>query len=177
VAARGAFYREWITANGLAEAAGLGTTFVLGRALAPILAAESSARGVIAGALGAVVAGIVLEGVVVGWGQGWVLGRHLPGVPATEWVRATAIGAGAAWLIGMIPSTAIGLLQVTAPGGPAASGGPPAAEPPKLLQYGLAVPLGAVTGPILGAVQARVLRWIAGLAVGAVHGRCLVPRV
>jgi hypothetical protein len=94
VAARGAFYREWITANGLAEAAGLGTTFVLGRALAPILAAESSARGVIAGALGAVVAGIVLEGVVVGWGQGWVLGRYLPGVPVAEWVRATAIGAG-----------------------------------------------------------------------------------
>ena len=77
----------------------------------------------------------------------------------------------------MIPSTAIGLLQVTAPGGPAASGGPAAAEPPKLLQYGLAVLLGAVTGPILGAVQARVLRWIAGLAVGAVHVRWLVPSV
>lgn len=225
MATRGAFYREWIAANGLGEAVGLGTTFVLGRALAPILAAESSARSVIAGALGAVAAGVVLEGVVVGWSQGWVLRRHMPGVPAAKWVRATAIGAGAAWLIGMIPSTAIGLLQATAPGGPAASGGPPAAEPPKLLQYGLAVLLGAVTGPILGAVQARVLRrltppvrgwvvanaaawalgmlllfvgmdqlpWtqgglplilgiylvcgIAGLAVGAVHGRWLVPRV
>ena len=225
MAARGAFYREWIAANGLAEAAGLGTTFVLGRALAPILAAGSSARGVIAGALGAVAAGVVLEGVVVGCSQGWVLHRHLPAVSVARWVRATALGAGAAWLIGMIPSTVIGLYQLTASGGAAASGGPAASEPPKLLQYGLAVLLGAVTGPILGAVQARALgrltppvrgwvvanaaAWalgmlllfvgmdqlpwtrgglplilgiylvsgIAGLAVGAVHGRWLLPHV
>jgi hypothetical protein len=158
VATRGAFYREWIAANGLGEAVGLGTTFVLGRALAPILAAESSARSVIAGALGAVAAGVVLEGVVVGCSQAWVLHRHVPAVPVAKWVRATALGAGVAWLIGMIPSTAIGLLQVTASGGPAPSGGPAAPEPSRLLQYGLAVLLGAATGPILGAVQARVLR-------------------
>lgn len=225
MAARGSLYREWIAANGLAEAAGLGTTFVLGRALAPILSAGSSALGIIAGALGAVAAGILLEGAVVGCCQGWVLRRHFPTIRFAAWVRATMIGAGVAWLIGMIPSTAIGLIQLAAAGGPAAPGGPPAQEPPKLLQYGLAVLLGAATGPILGAVQARALvrlrppvkGWIvanaaawalgmlvifagmdqlpwtrgglplmlgvylvcglAGLAVGAVHGRWLVPHV
>ena len=57
----------------------------------------------------------------------------------------------------MLPSTVFGLAQLGRSGAPEAGGTSGDAEPSALLQYGLALVLGAVTGPILGAVQARVL--------------------
>lgn len=150
------FYREWILANGIAEAVGLGSTILLGRAIAPVIAGTPSVPRLLGAALGAVLAGIVLEGVVVGWAQAQVLTRHLP-VGRRAWVRATVVGAALAWLIGMLPSTTIGIIQLQAAASPMP---PPAGEPPRLVQYALALLLGAVTGPILGGVQARVLRRI-----------------
>jgi hypothetical protein len=112
---------------------------------------------ILLGAAAAVVLGMVLEGVVVGAAQEQVLRRVLIGLRPKAWTAATALGAGAAWVIGMAPSTIFGLI---------ASSGQSAApaEPPVLLQYTLAVLLGLVAGPILGSSQALVLRRHTGRA-------------
>jgi hypothetical protein len=209
------FYRRWIIANGWSEAAGLGTTFVLGRALAPWLEHATGAVAVLLGAVAAVLLGTLLEGVLVGAAQEAVLRDRVASLRKRAWMLATAVGAALAWLLGMIPSTAFALRVQDA----AAS---PVAEPGALIQYGLAAVLGLVAGPILGFAQWTVLRrhvagaarwlwanaaawaigmpliflgmdyvpWtgppaatvlaiycvcgVAGLAVGAVHGRFLV---
>jgi len=146
-----AFYPRWIVANGWSEAIGLGTTFLIGRRLlAPSLASPGPTE-ILLGAVAAVVLGSLLEGLVVGAAQERVLRGVLAGLRPGAWAAATAAGAGAAWLIGMIPSTVLGLTTSSGP-----SVAPP--EPPVLVQNALAVLLGLVTGPILGSVQAWVLR-------------------
>jgi hypothetical protein len=150
---RRGLYRQWVLANGLSEAAGLGTTFALGTLLAPRLAAASGLVAVLGGAVLAVLLGTFLEGVVVGWAQGRVLARHTAIAPSA-WIRASALGAGLAWLLGMVPSTVMALGS----GGAAAGDAPPMPEPGPLATYALAAGLGALTGPVLGALQWRVLR-------------------
>jgi hypothetical protein len=151
LAAERVFYRKWILANGWSEAAGLGTTFVLGRLVAPSLERLTGVAVILAGALAAVVLGALLEGVLVGFAQERVLRRRLAELPPWSWVMATAAGAGLAWLLGMLPSTFIALSSDT-------SAGPPPTPPGPLLQYALAAAMGLVVGPILGAVQSLVLR-------------------
>lgn len=129
------FYRRWILANGWAEAAGLGTTFVLGQEVAPWLEEARDAKTILAGALAAVLLGVLLEGVLVGFAQEAVLRQRLEALRKGSWVSATATGAGLAWALGMIPSTLIAL-------GSAGSSQAPPVEPPALVQYGLAVALG-----------------------------------
>lgn len=146
-------YARWIVANGLGEMLGLGTTFVLGGALAPALARVSGTAETIGTAVAAVALGVILEGVVVGWLQGRVL-RDWIGVSTAGWTRATAAGAGLAWTLGMVPSTVMALIGPDAAG--AAPTPPP--EPGPWLTLLLAAGLGLVTGPILGALQGRVLR-------------------
>ena len=58
-------YARWVVANGLAEAAGLGTTFLLGLSAAPVLASWQGPVEVLGGAALAIVLGMVLEGAVV----------------------------------------------------------------------------------------------------------------
>ncbi|WP_375772557.1 hypothetical protein NR798_17255 [Archangium gephyra] len=152
-----AFYRRWIIANGQAEAAGLGTTFVAGRLVAPHLEQVTGVAAILGGALVAVLLGILLEGVVVGLLQERVLRQRRPELRRGTWILATAAGAGLAWLLGMVPSTVMAL-------GSTASPGPAPEEPGVLVQYGLAMALGLVTGPILGLAQWTVLR---GLVTGA----------
>jgi hypothetical protein len=144
-------YGRWILANGWAEALGLGTTLLLGRAAAPLLDRTTGIAVTLFGALAAVVLGVVLEGTLVGAIQARVLRQALPDLAPQSWVSATMLGAGIAWILGMVPSTVAAL--TTAPGLPV-----PPTEPSALLQYGLAAGLGLVTGPILGAAQFRVLR-------------------
>ncbi len=55
-----------------------------------------------------VVAG-TFEGVILGAAQSVVLGREFLGFSRTGWTGATALGATAAWFIGMLPSTLHGL--------------------------------------------------------------------
>lgn len=147
------FYLHWIGANAVGEALGLGTTFALGVLVAPMLGGDSHVATVLAGALAAVLLGTLLEGVVVGAFQAQALHRRLPGVARREWIVATAIGAGLAWLLGMVPSTIMSLIDH----GEAARTGPPA-EPSMLVQLGLATALGLVLGPVLALPQLRVLR-------------------
>jgi hypothetical protein len=143
-------YRRWIVANGWSEGLGLGTTFVIGGVLAPLFAGLASVTGIVAAAIAAIVMGVALEGVLVGMAQERVLRQALSGLPRFTWVSATAIGAGLAWTLGLVPSTVIGLLTD-------ASAQPPG-EPGAVLEFSLAAAMGALTGPVLGAAQWRVLR-------------------
>ena len=145
------FYRRWILANGWSEAVGLGTTFALGSLLGPHLDRIAGLVAALLAALVAVLFGTLLEGVLVGVAQEAVLRPRLPSIPKRAWVLATTIGAGLAWLLGMIPST---IMTLQAP----PAGAAPAAEPPALLQYALAIALGLVAGPVLGVAQWTVLR-------------------
>jgi hypothetical protein len=146
-----AFYLRWIAANGWAESAGLGTTFVVGVGVAPYFDRQVGGAAVLAGALLAVVLGTVLEGVLVGVAQERVLRTRLRDLRPWLWTLATAAGAGLAWMLGMVPST---VMALTGERDPAAM----PAEPGLVAQLGLAVMLGVAAGPILGAAQWIVLR-------------------
>ncbi len=172
---RNAFYPSWIFANAWAEAVGLGTTLVLTWIAAPAIDEVPSHVLIVLSALGALVLGTFLEGVVVGFAQAGVLRRRVPQFDTRAWIVATAVGAGVAWLLGMIPSTVMALtppVEATAP--------PP--EPGALIQYGLALSLGLVLGLILGSAQwfvlrrytARAVRWIGANAVAWAVGMPLI---
>lgn len=175
---RSGFYYRWIAANGWAESVGLGTTLLVGRAAAPLLERDPGPGPVLLAAAAAVILGILLEGVLVGLAQAGVLRRAGAGVSVSGWIGATAAGAGAAWLLGMVPSTVAALLV----SGSSGAGAPPAAEPPALVQCGLALLLGAVTGPVLGLGQWLVLRrhvagagrWIAANALAWALGMVVI---
>ena len=174
---RTTFYPEWIAANGWAEALGLGTTLLLGRAAAPALERDPGPGGIVLGALAAVVVGIVLEGLVVGIAQARVLRDSLRAVSAARWTRGTMLGAGMAWFLGMVPSTVVALVG-TVPAG----GAEPVAEPPAMVRYGLALALGALAGPVLGLGQwlvlrphvARAGRWIMANALAWAPGMVVI---
>jgi hypothetical protein len=146
------FYRRWIFANGWAEAVGLGTTFALGRLMAPSLERVTGALAILGTALIAITLGTLLEGILVGFAQERVLCDRLAPLQPRSWTKATAIGAGLAWTLGMIPST---LMAFPSPDSAASA---PPAEPSAILQYGLAALLGLVAGPVLGLAQWFVLR-------------------
>jgi hypothetical protein len=147
------FYLRWILANSIGEAIGLGTTFILGMLFAPLLTQEHNIWVTLAELLIAVLLGTLLEGVVVGFCQGRILCERLPQIRLQEWIVATALGAGVAWSIGMLPSTIISLLTLER-----SSNSSPPAEPSAIGQYTLAILLGLITGPILGFAQTVILR-------------------
>ena len=89
-------------------------------------------------------------GAAVGTAQWLVLRRPFPHMRWRAWALATAVGAFAAWTLGMLPSTLINA-------GSGAEGSAPA-EPGALVVYGLAALMGLVAGTILGAPQWLVLR-------------------
>ena len=144
------FYLRWILANGWSEALGLGTTFILGRALAPTLEQLDGLATILLVAFVAVVLGVILEGLLVGAAQAAVLRRRLTQLPSLIWIRTTMIGAGLAWVLGMVPSS---LMALNPP-----SSGTPTFAPSALVQYAMAAGLGAVAGPILGLAQWTALR-------------------
>jgi hypothetical protein len=148
-------YRRWIIANGWSEGVGLSTTFLLAFLVLQRLETRPGAGAIILGAVLAVLLGTVLEGVLVGFAQGRVLHRYAPLVGVGQWTVATAIGAGTAWLLGMVPSTLIALLQSNRSPAPDSIS---TFEPPALLQYGAAALMGLVLGVVLALPQMIVLR-------------------
>lgn len=160
---RGPIYRRWILANAIAEGLGLGGTFVIGLIIAPHVDDSQGVAAILAGAAAAIGLGVLLEGVLVGWAQGRVLCAALPPLRRSTWIRATSAGAGLAWVLGMVPSTVIALVESTSPTSPspavtgAGTGTGTVTEPSALVIYALAALLGCVAGPILGGIQARAL--------------------
>jgi hypothetical protein len=144
-------FRRWVVANGWAETVGLGTTLVLAWTLAPWFGRDASATAIVAAAAAATLLGTLLEGVVVGTAQERVLRQYLPEMSPRSWVVRTAMGTGAAWLLGMVPSVVAAL--VTTEGARVAS-----SEPPRVVQYVLAMALGVALGALLGGAQWTILR-------------------
>jgi hypothetical protein len=152
------FLGRWVLANALGETVGLGgTTLIAGATFWLLERSGGGPAAQIVGALACVLAGALVEGGTVGWAQWAVLRRAaLPDLGRWEWVRATVFGAGAAWALGMVPSTAIGLLAPESGAAAATAQAPPGLDGP--LIYLLAALMGLVLGPILAAFQARALR-------------------
>jgi hypothetical protein len=146
---------RWVGVNAAAEGVGLGGSLLVGFLLFPQLEAASGVAGVLGVALGAVLLGTFLEGVLVGAAQVLVLRRPLPHLRAVTWVLFTALGAFVAWTLGMIPSSVMSLtMEATS----AASSAPPM-ECSNALVYALAAAMGLlVLGPLLGATQTLALR-------------------
>ena len=144
------FYGAWIGVNAGAEGIGLGTTLVLAWTIAPSIDRLAGVAAPVAAALLAIVLGAFLEGVVVGVGQELVLRSRLPAL-RRSWTAATVFGAALAWALGMIPSTVAALAS---PRGASS----PGEEPSVFVQMLLALGLGLVAGPVLGAAQWFALR-------------------
>ena len=167
------FWGRWVLANAGGELAGLGTAALVAWIFIASRGVQETLLQHILFALALIATG-AFEGAVVGAAQAWALRSRLPELPWWPWVRATILGALAAWALGMLPST------IMAAG--AESPGQPAAEPGAAVQYGLAALLGAVAGPILAFFQWRVLRhhvagaggWLAANAAAWALGMPLV---
>jgi hypothetical protein len=161
------------------ETVGLGATLLIG---AFLLVQMEPPIGAIPAAALSVLAGTVIEGSVVGTAQWLVLRRPLQRMRWRVWVLATALGAGVAWTLGMIPST---LLFAGADTGTGAS-----VQMNDLVIYALAAGLGLVAGSILGVPQwlalrrhlpkaswwvlANALAWMLGMVVVFI-GTSLIP--
>lgn len=166
-------WRRWVAANTLAEMFGLSASLALGFGGAMWLEPRV---GIVPAALAAVLLSTLVEGGLVGVAQWLVLRRPLPRLPLATWFIATAVGAGIAWTLGMIPSTIMSL------SGDAAESGATAPEFSDALQIALGAVMGFVLGPVLGAPQWFVLRryvnragwWILANAVGWALGMPLV---
>ncbi|GAA1757714.1 hypothetical protein GCM10009747_15490 [Agromyces humatus] len=143
-------------ANATGEGIGLGGSLLVGVGIVSLLGAQLDPWVDIGVALVAVALGTFFEGVVVGYAQWRVLRDPLPAMSWGSWVWATAIGAGIAWLLGMLASTVISL--VTGPADTAEAGAAAPAEPAPVVFYLAAAALGLVLGPILASAQVVVLR-------------------
>jgi hypothetical protein len=165
---------QWTLANTIGEALGLGATLLAGILLFARL--EPRIGPVLSAILG-VLAGACVEGGIVGTAQWLVLRGPLAGLSWIVWAAATAIGAGIAWALGLLPTTIISLTTATAEN---ASASPP--NPSELVVYSLAAALGLVAGAILALAQWWVLRrfvpraswWILASAIAWALGMVLV---
>src|SRR5437868_14977089 len=89
---------RWILANATSETVGLGGTLLIGVFL--LVQAEPTIGPIPAAALG-VLAGTLIEGLIVGTAQWLVLRRPLQEMKWRTWTLATALGACVAWTLGM----------------------------------------------------------------------------
>ncbi|HEX9035989.1 MAG TPA: hypothetical protein VF808_03275 [Ktedonobacterales bacterium] len=149
---RWSVWSRWTAANTLAETLGLGATLLLGILL---FTQAETVIGPIGVALLGILLGALLEGGIVGTAQWLALRGALPALSWRSWAAATAIGAGLAWTLGMIPSTLFALLAPAS----SATTGAQAQEPTAWALYGGAAALGLVGGAVLALAQWRTLRY------------------
>lgn len=170
-------WRRWVLANGAAEFVGLTSTLVMTAGL--FSANDGLALGAaLLAAFMVALAGAAVEGVVVGFAQWRVLRRELPALRWRPWVRATAIGALVAWMLGMMPSTFFQAMASSAE----TTASSASFDPPLALQLALAVVMGAVLGPVLGVPQwlalrghvPRAGRWVLANAVAWAAGMPMI---
>lgn len=145
----GGIYWRWVVANAMGEGVGLGATLALIAGAWGTIDNATLPVG-LGLALGVALAGAAVEGTVVGGAQALVIRRAIPAFKPWHWIRATMIGAFAAWALGMLPSTIIA--SITASGVAASSGGSPA-DLALTDQLVLAAFMGAALGPFLGVPQ------------------------
>lgn len=155
----GRLWLRWVAANGVAEFVGLTSTMALAAGAFAVNDRVALPVALLM-ALGVAVLGGAVEGLAVGYAQWRVLRDPLPALRVRDWALATAIGAGVAWALGMLPSTLLSAASAAHAAGaaPDASAAAAGAGPPLWLQLVLAAGMGAVLGPFLGVPQWRVLR-------------------
>lgn len=143
------FWLRWVAANALGELLGLAPIALAGLALARVLAESGGVAAALAAMLIFCILG-ALEGAVMGLAQWLVLRRRLPEVTRRSWVLATLIGAVAAWLLRVLPSTLGSLFAI--------SSGLADAQLDGGGVHLRAAAMGAVLGAVLAFPQWRVLR-------------------
>jgi hypothetical protein len=170
-------WREWLLANLVAEALGLGATLLVGTLL---LGGLESRIGLIPVVVLGVILGALSEGGIVGSLQWLVLRRPIPSIRWREWAIATVVGAGIAWVLGWLPSVVMSFVPAQSPQTvPDSTQGFDMALPVILL---LAAAMGVALGAILGTAQWIALRkhtpkagwWILANAVAWAIGMVLV---
>jgi hypothetical protein len=171
------FWLRWVAANAAGELVGLGGTALLAALLFTRMGGDaSSVPATLTGAALVVAAGALVEGMAVGGAQWVVLRRALPGLSGRRWMGMTALGAGVAWALGMVPST---LMSIASDGPQSAA---PPAEPSEAVVYALAALMGLALGPVLGLPQWLALRrhvahagwWIAANALAWALGMPII---
>jgi hypothetical protein len=115
-----------------------------------------------------VLAGAVVEGLTVGTAQWAVLRAHLTGLRWPVWAGMTALGAGVAWALGLVPMAILNA-QASAP---YATDAPPA-EMSATLTYLLAAGMGFGLGVFLGTAQWLVLKRHVRRAAWWIPANCL----
>ena len=168
------FYRAWVWANGWSELVGLGSAALLAVLMNRVLGNSPSAWAMVINAAASVLAGILLEGALVGYAQGRVLQSALPSLSIRRWTLWTAMGAGIAWVLGMIPSILISLRS------PSAGADKPPFEGPEI--FAAAALMGIALGPFLAVPQWIELRkhvkragwWIAANSAAWAVGMVIV---
>jgi hypothetical protein len=146
-------WAQWMGANAVAEALGLGSILLIGML---VFVWMEPRAGPVLPVLLAILLGACVEGSIVGTAQWLVLRRVLSRLTWRTWATATAIGAGIAWTLGMLTNTGLALVMPDAGvGGETAS---VAQEPSGWVIYGAAVGLGLLAGTILAVAQWRALR-------------------
>jgi hypothetical protein len=134
---------RWVVACAAAEAIGIGAAAAASRT-ADSVPAQPHWWASQATALALVVVGGLVEGSALGWFQGRVLRRRVPGLSLGRYVLATVLVAGVGWAAASTPPVL-------------ASGGTDAAPSLPVVLVG-AGGIGLLMGAALGGVQALVLR-------------------
>jgi hypothetical protein len=142
--------RRWVLASTLGEVVGLGGTGLLGWLLVG-RAGEPVAAAAVLAAFGLAVLSGAVEATVVGVLQHRAVHPWLPALRLRTWWWATLWGALAAYALGYLPSTLMGL-------GAASDNAPPVEEPPQWIVLLAACGLGLVAGAVLAVAQALALR-------------------
>ena len=161
-----ALFLGWVAAciagafAGLALVGGLGAILMVVAAIAPVAVGLLTAATIL-------LAGAV-QGAVMGFAQSLVLAHAIPSMPRSTWIRATVIGAVAAWVL------ALALSGFSTTGEPVS---------PALMAIAMLV-TGTVLGLVLGYAQWRVLRahlrgagwWMVANAIGWAAGLAVAYR-
>lgn len=170
---RRALWLRWVGANTLGEAVGLGATALVGLVVATVV--EGGRAEALLPALFMILSGALLEGAGVGTLQWLVLRRLFPNMAWLRWASATALGAGIAWTLGMIPST---LTVFNADAATTTE----IALMSDLAMSGMAALMGLMLGTILGFPQSWILhdfvehasRWIPANALAWMPGMVII---
>lgn len=148
-----ALWPRWVAANAISEMLGLGATFAVTALALTQLTGGGAAVALTAYAL-EVGAGAI-EATLVGLAQWWAMRPWFPQITRKTWWLGTLGGALAAYVLGFLPSTIMGLMEDSAQAqGQAAA----MQEPPMVVVLLLAAGMGLVAGAMLSFAQWLVLR-------------------